>query len=87
MSIVYATEAQLLNCTLRAVMWQGSLTWEWTRSTMGEVGTRDMSVEGNYQKTNYLAGLGVDEYNGSVALLDNNERILQKCFSLGDRSI
>ena len=29
--------------TLRAVMWQGSLTWEWTRSTMGEVGTTDIS--------------------------------------------
>ena len=38
---------QLEDVTFSAVMWQGSLTWEWTRSTIGDVGTSDMSDGGN----------------------------------------
>ena len=38
---------QLEDVTFSAVMWQGSLTWECTRSTTGDVGTSDMSDGGN----------------------------------------
>ena len=47
--------------TLRAVMWQGSFTWEWTRSTIGLVGTSDISdIKGDYYDVND----NDDDYDG-----------------------